>query len=308
MRVACESCSTGQNIVRNPRCPLCGGVAAEPLPYPGGSGRAPGLRFESIARCSGCGLGYALPQHTQAELDAFYAGGGYWHEVVTHSPQQVAHERNQCRQRVAAVMPHLRAGDSLKVLDIGAGHGWTADALAEALPTALLRFDFIEPDDRLSEAILARCTGFPAARRRSVDDADGPYDLIFLNHVLEHVADPVGFLSGIRARLKPGVVLYIETPHEDYRFKSDVFPHTLFFDPASLSRSLLQAGFVVERCEAFGRWPLARAGALAWLSRVAYRAAIVCGHDGLQNFFDDRVWDYRARADGMWLRCIARNG
>ena len=48
------------------------------------------------------------------------------------------------------------------------------------------------------------------------------FDLIRLNHVLEHLNDPVKYLAMIRAWLAPGGVLYIEVPNieEECRIKT----------------------------------------------------------------------------------------
>lgn len=288
-------------------CPLCGANKHERLPYPSGAGKSLQLQFDEIAHCAACGIGYALPRATQESLDAFYAAGAYWHQTVTSAPPQLAHERNQCRHRVASVHKHLARGGLIAALDVGAGHGWTMDALHAALPETRLSFDFIEPDDALSREILARDMPFPVLRRLALDRLDAEYDLIFLNHVLEHVADPVVFLQAVRRRLKPGAVLYVETPHRDYRYKNDVFPHTLFFDSPSLSRSLRQAGFERVSCETFGRWPIARRNVSLFLSRLVFRAAVIAAPAAIQDCFDDWVWDYRPREDGIWLRGIARN-
>jgi SAM-dependent methyltransferase len=42
--------------------------------------------------------------------------------------------------------------------------------------------------------------------------SDGPFDLVLLSHVLQHVADPVAFLTSIAALLKPDGLCYVEVP------------------------------------------------------------------------------------------------
>ena len=50
----------------------------------------------------------------------------------------------------------------------------------------------------------------------------GSFDLIRLNHVLEHLNDPVKYLAMVRAWLAPGGVIHVEVPNieEDCRVKS----------------------------------------------------------------------------------------
>src|SRR5690606_28510204 len=107
-------------------CPACGGAFGAPAPYPGAHDHASTLTFEAIVACGRCGLGMALPRYSQPELDAFYAHGAYWDATVGRSRTQALHERNQSRHRVARASQALPPDARLRVLDVGAGHGWTA--------------------------------------------------------------------------------------------------------------------------------------------------------------------------------------
>jgi SAM-dependent methyltransferase len=135
------------------------------------------------------------------------------------------------------------------------------------------------------------------------------YALLFLNHVLEHVTDPVTFLGDLCSRLRPGGVAYIETPHADHRFKENVFPHTLFFTPSALRHLASRLGLDVIECESFGAYP-STAGAihagtfrcLGALFHLAARGAPA----NLTQLLDDAIWRYGPMENGMWLRCILR--
>jgi len=285
-----------------PPCPACGGAFGVPGPYPGAAAHASALRFEAIVECGTCGLGMALPAYAQKELDAFYSAGEYWNEAVGRSQAQVLHERNQCRHRVERVIPALPATTTLRVLDVGAGHGWTSYWLERSFPGRVRDFDFIEPDDGCSREILARDTAFGKRRLASLDAAQPGYDLVFLNHVLEHVADPVACLAQVSRLLAPQGLAYFETPHADQRFKADVFPHTWFFTPAALEHLGRRTGMNGELREAFGRMPSGGGFDLAW--RAAFRASAAGGWADLAGLFDDRVWRYAPAPQGIWLRWI----
>lgn len=289
-------------------CPLCGAGAPDEFDYPGGSARVEqSLRFNSIAICDACGLGFALPRPSQAELDRFYASGSYWTEVGRNLPQ-VMHEKAQCEQRVAACLPLIEKARQLRVLDVGAGHGWTVDWVARMLPGGVSRFDFIEPDDNAAKSIADKQPGFPLQRIHGMSGASDRYDLIFLNHVLEHVADPLAMIARITELLTPNGIAYIEMPHADYRFKSDVFPHTLFFTPASLAMLAQKTGVTPLACVTFGRSPDEPGPAWRrWKYWLLQRLFVLAARHGgwlLQRALDHAVWDYRPREPGIWLRWI----
>jgi len=92
------------------------------------------------------------------------------------------------------------------------------------------------------------------------------YDVVVMNHVLEHVNDPVAFLSEVRKRLKEGGVVHIAVPnvaswearlpgctsYEPY--------HLAYFTPQTLRKTVHKAGFTVTRqCthDSFSGWFLA---------------------------------------------------
>jgi 2-polyprenyl-3-methyl-5-hydroxy-6-metoxy-1,4-benzoquinol methylase len=85
---------------------------------------------------------------------------------------------------------------------------------------------------------------------------DAQYDVITLNHVMEHVADPVGVLRECRRRLRPqtGRVV-ITTPNitslGHWWFKRhwrglEVPRHLVVFSPDALSACIAHAGLVVR--------------------------------------------------------------
>jgi 2-polyprenyl-3-methyl-5-hydroxy-6-metoxy-1,4-benzoquinol methylase len=92
------------------------------------------------------------------------------------------------------------------------------------------------------------------------------YDFVVMNHVLEHVEDPIQFLKDVRNRLKDGGGAHIGVPnvacweallpgwnsYEPY--------HLVYFTPATLQRAVEQAGFEVSRIgthDSFSGWFLA---------------------------------------------------
>lgn len=290
-------------------CPLCRAPARECVEYPGATQHAIlGTRFEGIALCGSCGLGIALPRFSQAALDRLYATGAY-RDALRPGPAQRMHEKVQSKIRVSTCLPHLSGATRLRVLDVGAGHVWTATWLAQWLPGRVGGLDFIEPDDNVCRHALSAQFPFPVTRLADLAFAREGYDLVFLNHVLEHVADPLEFMRVIGTRLRPGGVAYVETPNSDYRFKDDVFPHTYFFTPDAFARLGKLIGVQQLLCEEFGTWP-ADAGTLG---NVRYRVyarlflwSLAFNWWPLHEWIDRATWRYDEGAPGIWLRWMFR--
>ena len=102
-----------------------------------------------------------------------------------------------------------------RVLDIGCGTGFLLERLAErgfsgvgidlspeSVEHARRRLAEIGADDRLT-AVVGSAYEPPA----------GPYDLIALTDVLEHLEDPRACLAALRAQMAPGALLVISTPN-----------------------------------------------------------------------------------------------
>lgn len=120
----------------------------------------------------------------------------------------------------AAILPPGEAGSAAigirpRVLDIGCGTGFLLERLAErgfagvgidlspeSVEHARRRLAEIGAADRLT-AVVGSAYEPPA----------GPFDLIALTDVLEHLEDPRACLAALRARLAPDGLLVISTPN-----------------------------------------------------------------------------------------------
>lgn len=104
-------------------------------------------------------------------------------------------------------MPKLGA----RLLDIGCGNG----AFLSRAAQAGWEVYGVEPDPKA--AALAKEAGVNV-RQGSVEafsDKNNYFDAVTLSHVIEHLHDPVGALLMLKAMMKPGGVLYLETPNLD---------------------------------------------------------------------------------------------
>lgn len=134
------------------------------------------------------------------------------------------------------------------VLDVGFGSGGFLENAKS------VGWDVTGVDPDIETVRNARARGLNAVQGDldTLDGVDSKFDVITMCHVIEHVHDPVASLRACHRLLKPGGLLWIETPNIQSlghaRFKEDwrgLEPprHLVLFNEASLRWALLQAGF-----------------------------------------------------------------
>ena len=77
-----------------------------------------------------------------------------------------------------------------------------------------------------------------------------PFDLICMSHVLEHVSDPIEFLTELMTVIRPGGCLFVEVPNETRKtvraickYGARGLMHLCFFDAGTLRQVMLRAGW-----------------------------------------------------------------
>jgi 2-polyprenyl-3-methyl-5-hydroxy-6-metoxy-1,4-benzoquinol methylase len=142
------------------------------------------------------------------------------------------------------------------IVDVGGNDGAFLNLLANAGFKRLLN---IEPSLALAEICRKQghCCENVSLDLRAADEIlsrHGFASTIFCRHVLEHVADPVGFLSAIRKMLNKSGRLFLETPDARGIFEGllahELWDEHLFhFDAENLSQLLEKTGFRIDECE-----------------------------------------------------------
>lgn len=114
------------------------------------------------------------------------------------------------RRRANAAFRYLpKPKQGRKLLDVGCGNG---DYLLLA-SEAGWSVKGVEPDPKALEVARSRNLEVMQGSIEEVVRAGELFDVITMSHVIEHVHDPVNFVRLAYQCLKPGGVLYIETPN-----------------------------------------------------------------------------------------------
>jgi SAM-dependent methyltransferase len=152
------------------------------------------------------------------------------------------------RQRFDKFTGYLRyPGKNPRLLDIGCGNG----CFLLQMQTLGWEVSGIEPDPKAAAAATASGLNVKVGLLQDHSLPEAHYDAVSLNHVIEHLHDPVATLRICRKILKPGGSVFIATPNfaaGGHRlFGSDWFPldpprHLVLFTPESLRRALRTAG------------------------------------------------------------------
>ncbi|MEM7743640.1 MAG: class I SAM-dependent methyltransferase [Pseudomonadota bacterium] len=189
------------------------------------------------------------PIPNDAELARFYS-----EDYRTSYKGAATPRKRQILRNFRRVAEHVRTfrdvlGQADQVLDVGAGSGEFAFLMGQLGKTVT----GIEPNAGYAE-YCRNALGLDV-RTAHLDRAlfeEGQFDLIRLNHVLEHLNDPVRYLAMMRDWLKPDGVLYVEVPNietyarEKSRGNMFHYGHIFNFNPWTLRTAAGLAG--LEEC------------------------------------------------------------
>ena len=196
--------------------------------------------------CTGCGLVWTDPRPSAEETKKFYAQEYRQKYKSTFQPKlkHVYRDMKRAVARYERIKPYLQPG--FRVLDIGAGAGF--------FPYVVKQNGFeisgLEPNEGYAryandEFNLDVKVGFIQDINFEVE----AFDIVTLNHVLEHLEDPGAGLARIFDWLKPGGYLNVEVPNIEatYHAPGNKFhlAHLYTFNPENLKRLGEKAGFAV---------------------------------------------------------------
>jgi len=238
--------SPSRTPARRP-CPCCGGLEARTFDR---SSRDADQEH-AIVRCPTCALVFVDPVPRSAVTHAAYGAAYYepWRER-REEQARIRMWRRRLRlleaRRGRGALLDVGCGDGL-FLKVARDAGWSVDGI-----------EFSPEGARRSSQRLGRpvAVGDLAA----VSGLRGPFDVVTLWHVLEHLVSPSSLLDAARVRLRPGGLLVAAVPNLDnlpmraaYRVargrplplyeEGSREPHLSHFSPVTLRKVLRRRGF-----------------------------------------------------------------
>jgi len=211
-----------------------------------------------VAVCAACGHVQLAPAPDDAELRDLYETL-YTPEnlEIMRKVDRSGFDRRLRERRVALLAAHADA--PARLLDLGCGLGAFLSELSDRFPEAeAIGIELAEPAARDAER-----RGLTVLRERVQDVHLEPVDVLSMNHLLEHVGDPVGLLRDAAEHLRPGGLLLVEVPKGDSwgralfgRWWWPHLPpqHLHLFTAPGLRKAVESAGFEVLE-ERFDSYP-----------------------------------------------------
>jgi len=187
-------------------------------------------------------------------------------------------------ERVSAVLTYMRscfdrirekqdASRPANVLEVGAGYAWMCRAAKAAGAASRTTAQDV------SAEVATSCTWVDRYVVGEITDPEvgsrGPYDVISLTHVIEHLVDPVAVIATCAKLLTPQGVLFVTAPHRPIGWQSgslDLTPwssysyahvpaHVQYFSRGSMERLARRTGLALrhwnqdhEEGQAFEAW------------------------------------------------------
>jgi 2-polyprenyl-3-methyl-5-hydroxy-6-metoxy-1,4-benzoquinol methylase len=219
-----------------------------------------------IMECQSCGFRFPQAIPSDQQLRDHYNSG--YNETRFLQGQRVNALIN--KRILDRVIGPLKG---LAILDVGAGYGFLAHSLNKPSNYSCDAVELSEPQRAYARNYL----GIKAYS--SLAEVDRQYDLIVSFEVLEHIPDPVAFLSSIAALLNPGGALILGTDHfssPTVQSMGASFPkwvpheHISCFTPSSITKLYqLVPSLELETLQTYASWELRTARLLYRLAKGA---------------------------------------
>jgi len=250
----------------------------------------------SLMRCFKCELVWLNPQPSTDDIGKLYTEY-YTHQLKSSSKKLLENLREAVKARilknqfgysintqaglvsqilswlgplkeiVGGSVMYLKANEKGYLLDVGCGNGKFLVHMRK-LGWEVMG---VEPDSK-AVRIARECFKLNVfqGRLEKIKFPDNSFDVVTMNHVIEHVPNPVELLAECYRILKPGGKLVVVTPNIQslgrYLFGKywrgwEIPRHLILFSPKSLQMCAEQAGLKVQSL-----WTLAKGACFVWIA------------------------------------------
>jgi len=189
--------------------------------------------------CTKCGLILSNPRMTEQQYRIFYTSDVYRNCYESHNflkKYKSFYNLNYGKIIFDTVCKVKNLENIHSVLEIGAGGGW--NLLPFKSEGILVKgYDY-------SKSLVEMGKGYGLDLvNGSVNDIEGTFDLIIVNHVAEHFSNPIDSLEKIKKHLNPKGIIYIAVPDiKNFSIGQIQNAHTYYFNLATLQYYMSKAG------------------------------------------------------------------
>jgi 2-polyprenyl-3-methyl-5-hydroxy-6-metoxy-1,4-benzoquinol methylase len=167
----------------------------------------------AYALCRECGTLYQTPRPSIEQFEVFYRdseSSRYWAEVFFPTVAEARREKifKPRVEHLAEICKEVGL-EVEKLIDVGAGYGIFLDEWRTIKPeTELLA---VEPSSALVEECRNKGFNVIESTVENVTGYDSYADLVVCFEVLEHVDDPLEFITVLKKMVRPGGYLFVST-------------------------------------------------------------------------------------------------
>jgi len=230
-------------------CSVCGGREFETL------AKVDRYRMGiSTSGCAQCGLVMTNPRPSETAMDDFYQFHYRKFYESVEVPDQKYIRKIHKDIRAKYTVDFLEQTGTLKktsrVLDFGCGEGCLLREISSRMPD--LEVEAVEPGENFRDFAreYAACAVY-ASLDHLLESSSGKFDLITINHVLEHLMQPDTILSRLKQLLAEDGYIFIDVPAiEGYRSVESLhIGHMFHFSENTLQLLATSLGYRVLSIE-----------------------------------------------------------
>jgi len=199
--------------------------------------------------CSHCGFVFQNPRMSGQQLSDFYNQS--YRELYQGQANPTERDLHIQRERSGHLLKILKGNVHLvsRHLDIGSSAGVLLKTVEAYYNCSSVG---VEPGDAYRKFARDFDIDVYSSLQKIRDDNLGPFDLISMVHVLEHIPDPVSYLSELRELyLDQDGYLLLEVPNLFFHDSFEI-AHMSAFSKHSLSQTLMKSGYSIVESIAHG--------------------------------------------------------